>query len=100
MSLSHVGVDHLPGQKGFPVTRYGIHDVSDVVRVVVPVAGWGVDQLVNQDRRASFGKKQERETGRQNLLRFVERAGPEPDARAPDVLEKWMLSQASEQHPR
>ena len=37
-----------------------------------------VDELVDQDRRASLGQKQERETGRQDLVRLVERTHPEP----------------------
>ena len=72
------GIDDLPGQQALPVARDDIHDVSDVVGVVVPVAGRGMDELVDQDRRAPLGEKQERETGRQDLVRLVERALPEP----------------------
>ena len=35
------GIDDLPGEQVFPVVRNDVHDVSNVVRVVVPVAGSG-----------------------------------------------------------
>ena len=37
-----------------------------------------MDELVDQDRRPPLGEKQERETGRQDLVRLVERTRPEP----------------------
>jgi hypothetical protein len=71
------GIEDLPGKQVFPVARDDADDIADVVRVVIPVLSPAKAQLVDQDGRAPLGEEQNRETGRQDLFRFVECAHPE-----------------------
>ena len=73
----YAGIDDLPGQQRFPVARDDADHVSDVVRIVIPVRIPTMAQFIDQYRRAPLGEEQDRETGRQDLLRFVECAHPE-----------------------
>src|SRR5262249_37744497 len=55
-----------------------VDDVADIVRVVVPVAGRRVIELVDQDRRPSLGQEQDREAGGEDRVVLDQGALPEP----------------------
>ena len=76
----HVGVHDLPRDKVLPVPRDQVHEIPDIVGVVIPVSRGPVTELVDQDWRSPLGEKKEGETGR--------------DIRAP--LEPFALPEAGE----
>src|SRR5262245_51213213 len=52
------GVDNLPHEQVLPVGRNDRNNVAHVVRVVVPVHFWPMDQLIDEDRSAALGQEQ------------------------------------------